>query len=284
MLIKEALESATQALANSSDSPRLDAELLLAHCLNKNRSFLFAWPDTALTTSQQTAFSELTEKRIDAWPVAYLTGYQEFWSLNFTVNPDVLIPRADTETLVEAALETLQGIEEPLILDLGTGSGAIAIALASERPDASITASDRSGDALKVAELNKQRHDAKNLSLRQSNWFERIDATGFNLIVSNPPYIADNDAHLRGDIRHEPLQALASGKDGLSDINIIVCEAIDYLKPGGWLLLEHGHDQATDVRARLEEVDYQQVAHRKDLSGINRITMGQRPNSSTCPG
>jgi release factor glutamine methyltransferase len=273
--IKALLETAIKNLRNTSGSPRLDAELLLAHCLKKDRSYLLAWPEIIPAVSVQASFLKLLDKRQQGIPVAYLLGIKEFWSLNLIVTPDVLIPRPETELLVETALEKIQGLSSPNILDLGTGSGAIALALAHERPDASITATDISQKSLQIAKKNARKHDIKNITFLQSDWFSNIPLQTFDLIVSNPPYIATNDPHLKNtDIIHEPQQALISGEEGLEDIKNIVTTARNWLNKKGWLIIEHGYDQGKNVPSFFK--DYQQITTYKDINLLERVTLGQK--------
>jgi release factor glutamine methyltransferase len=273
--IDTALKEATDFLKAHSSSARLDAEILLAHYVNKNRSYLFAWPEIELTPEQIKLFNQSLTKRKEQYPVAYIIGYQEFWSLKLEVNESVLIPRADTELLVENALEKLEQIANPRILELGTGSGAIALALASERPDSEITATDLSVDALKIAEKNKVTHNFENVNFFQSDWFKQIEQTDFDLVISNPPYIDPLDEHMQTGIRFEPLSALCAEDKGLADLETITKQATKHLKPNGWLMLEHGYDQGEATTELLKKADYVNVSCLKDLSSNDRITIGQ---------
>jgi release factor glutamine methyltransferase len=276
MRIDAALQNGTEILLESSSSARLDTELLLAHCLGKQRSYLYTWPEKTLNSKQQVLFFNSLKRRQNNYPIAYITGYQEFWSLTLKVTPDVLIPRADTELLVEAALENILTIKHPKILELGTGSGAIALALATERPDSQIIATDFSDKALEVAEKNKQSLDLNNIQNIQSDWFEAIPQTTFDLIVSNPPYIDPTDKHLAGGIRHEPIQALTADNKGLSDLEHIINNAQLYLNIGGSLILEHGHDQGSVVSEILKKAAFQQISCLSDLGGNDRINIGSK--------
>lgn len=278
MRIDAALKVGTEQLREVSTSARLDAEILLAHCLEKQRSFLYAWPEKTLTSQQRDNFIAVLLKRADLYPIAYIVGYQEFWSLNLKVTPDVLIPRADTELLVEAALEKIINRKSPKILELGTGSGAIAMALATERQDCKIIATDVSDKALKVAERNRQTLQLDNIHLMKSDWFKQIPIGKFDLIISNPPYVDPTDAHLKESIRHEPIGALVSKNNGLHDLTHIADMAQDYLSNNSWLILEHGHDQGGPVSAILEQAAYQQISCLKDLSGNDRISLGLKSN------
>lgn len=257
------------------DSARLDAEVLLCHCLDKPRSYLYSHSEQPVSADQQAAYSSLLAERRAGQPVAYLTGRREFWSLGLAVNQNTLIPRPETETLVMWALD-LQLPTTARVADWGTGSGAIALALASERPDWSITASDFSARALDVADLNRRRLQLP-VSLLQSDWGSAFLPDSHDLVVSNPPYVAAGDPHLdQGDLRFEPGSALVSGQGGMADILRLIRDAGRVLVPGGWLLLEHGYDQAAAVREALASVGFEQVESRQDLSGIERISGGRR--------
>jgi len=276
--IKEALAEARISLENISDSPALDAELLLANCLKKNQTYLHTWPEIILNTAQQECFKKHLEKRLNDYPVAYLLGEQAFWTLDLIVTPDVLIPRPETELLVETALNKISHIKQPRILDLGTGSGAIALAIASERPDALLIACDSSNAVLKVARQNAIRNKLDNrIEFIQSNWFANIQADqqqSFDLIVSNPPYISPDDPHLSQTIRHEPRTALAAENNGMADIEIIIKNSITYLKPKSYLIIEHGYDQAKLSQQLFLQNNYINIESYKDLNKIQRITLG----------
>lgn len=276
MQIREAIQQASKELAVSSASARLDAELLLGKVLDKNRSYLFAWPEKELSAQQQTSFHTLLEQRIQGMPVAYLLGYREFWGMELEVSPATLIPRPDTELLVQLALERIADQAAPSILDLGTGTGAIALALAKERPDASVLALDKSDEALAVAKRNQQRLGLANLKLLASDWFSVLPKNGcFDLIVANPPYISEADPHLsQGDVRFEPRSALISGLSGLDDLSYLIQTAPQYLAAKGWLLLEHGYDQGLAVTERLIGTGYTEVACYQDLAGNDRVSLG----------
>lgn len=265
-----------------ADEARVDAQTLLRHALGVSRAWLIAHADHVLDTNEVMQFERLLQRRLQGEPVAYILGNREFYGLDFSVAPGVLIPRPDTETLVEAALqlipETSAGERKgPLrILDLGTGSGAIAIAIAVNRPEATVTALDQSEAAVAIARTNAEKLGAKNLRLLQSNWFSAVTGETFDIIVSNPPYIAAADPHLsQGDLRFEPSSALASGTDGLNDIREIVATAPTHLQRGGWLLLEHGYDQAERVAGLLKEAGFTEIGHATDLAGIQRVTLGR---------
>ena len=271
------LPTVTQALqgAVAAGLARLDAQMLLLHALGRaphDRAWLVAHDGDVVPDQAAQRFDELCRRRADGEPVAYLTGCKEFFGLTLQVDARVLDPRADTETLVEWALELIDG---PMrVADLGTGSGAIALALQSQRPATQVIAVDASAAALEVARANATRLGLP-VTFRQGSWLDG-DATRYDLIVSNPPYVAATDPHLAA-LRHEPPQALASGPDGLADIREIIRQAPGCLEPGGWLLLEHGHDQAQAVRSLLAARGFAQVASRKDLAGIERCSGGQWP-------
>lgn len=265
--------------ADLPDSPtaRLDAELLLAAALGKSRSFLHTWPERIVPSEAALTFAEYLQRRRGGEPVAYILGQQGFWKLDLEVAPHTLIPRPDTELLVEAALELLPATPAK-VLDLGTGSGAIALALASERPAWKVTAVDRVLEAVALAERNRQRLHLNNATVLSSHWFSALQGQRFELIISNPPYIAAADPHLSaGDVRFEPASALVSGADGLDDLRLIISQAPQHLNAAGWLLLEHGYDQAGAVRELLTRHGFEQVESRQDLAGHERISLGRRP-------
>jgi release factor glutamine methyltransferase len=269
-----------QSLLDSAalpDSPtaRLDAELLLSAALDKPRSYLRTWPEHEPGAEQLSAFATMLERRRAGEPVAYILGHQGFWSLDLEVAPHTLIPRPDTELLVETALQ-LAPATPRRVLDLGTGTGAIALALASERGGWRVTGVDRIAEAVELAERNRQRLKLTNAGFRLSSWFDALAGERFDLIVSNPPYIATADRHLdEGDVRFEPMSALVAGADGLDDIRQIIDQAPGHLEAGGWLLLEHGYDQAEAVRGLLSAAGFAAVVSRRDLGGHERISLGQ---------
>ena len=269
-----------QSLLDSAELPasptaRLDAELLLAAVLGKPRSYLRTWPEHEPSAEQLAAFAALLERRRAGEPVAYILGHQGFWSLDLEVAPHTLIPRPDTELLVETALQ-LAPATPHRVLDLGTGSGAIALALASERGGWQVIGVDRIAEAVALAERNRLRLKLNNAEFRQSSWFDGLAGEHFDLILSNPPYIAADDRHLgEGDVRFEPLSALVAGVDGLDDIRQIIAQAPRHLQAGGWLLLEHGYDQAEAVRELLAAAGFTAVDSRRDLGGHQRISLGR---------
>lgn len=274
--IKSVLHQAAETLASVSDSALLDAEVLLCLALNKPRSHLRAWPDRQLQPEQLSDFTALLEQRRQGIPIAYITGVKEFWSRDFQVSSDVLIPRPDTELLIELSLKLIPADQPVKIIDLGTGSGIIAITLAAERPHAQISATDFSLAALRIAQLNADKHRINNIEFYQSNWFAEVPATPFDLIISNPPYIAEDDSHLQqGDVRFEPHTALSAAEQGLADIKIIAGTARNYLKPYGHLLIEHGYNQQQPVQALFTGLHYDGVQTYTDLSGQPRVTYGQ---------
>lgn len=251
---------------------RLDAQLILAQVLAKPRSFLIAWPEHNLSAEQIKTYQVLIDKRAQGYPLAYITGTKSFWDMELIVTPDVLIPRPDTELLVETALAKVQPGDN--ILELATGSGAIACALARERTDISILASDISIKALDIARNNAAQYDLSHVHFIHSDWFADIPEQKFDLIIANPPYLADTDPHLTTDIRYEPRNALVSGPHGLEDYQAIINKAHEYLKNDGWILFEHGCEQGADLRRLLTESQYSDVLTLIDISGLERVTGG----------
>ena len=273
LTIRDVLANAAATIGG--ESPRLDAELLLCSVLNQERVYLFTWPERTLTTEQQQQLEWLVSRRAAGEPVAYIIGHREFWGMNLEVNPSTLIPRPDTETLVEKAL-SLPLPREAKVLDLGTGTGAIALALAGERPQWQVVAVDVSSQAVTLARRNLERQQFTNLIIEQSDWYSTVSDTRFNLIVSNPPYIAERDVHLSvGDVRHEPCSALVAGEDGLADLKLIIEQGREHLLAEGWLLVEHGFEQGKDVRNLFAEAGYASVDSVHDLGGNERVTLAQ---------
>jgi release factor glutamine methyltransferase len=289
---RAALES---ALSLDSSTARIEVQMLLQQVLGVNRAYLLAHPERQLDEMQQATYRVLLQRRLAGEPLAYILGEREFFGLDFKVTPATLIPRPDTELLVELALQRIP--QRGRVLDLGTGSGAIALSIAHSRPDAEVTAVDASVDALEVAKENARRLLVQHKSVHtstgsvrtdlceaavignarfvRSDWFGSLAGKRYDLIVSNPPYIEDADAHLQqGDLRFEPRTALASGADGLDDIRRIVAGAKAHLGDGGWLLFEHGYDQAARVRELLEASGFVEVFSARDLSGIERVSGG----------
>nr|VFK42724.1 MAG: [protein release factor]-glutamine N5-methyltransferase [Candidatus Kentron sp. TC] len=275
MTLRSALEQAVRLLESRSPSARADAEILLGHVLGKPRHWPYAWPERPFPAPARERFLYLIERRASGMPVAYLMGRCEFWSLDLSVTRDTLIPRPETECLVEAALRLIPKKAKWRIADLGTGAAPIALALASERSDCSITATDISEAALDVARENAREYE--NVVFRRGDWFDAlVGRTNYHVIVSNPPYVAANDAHLaRGDVRFEPPLALVGGPDGLDAIRRIALGAREHLIPGGWLILEHGFDQGARVRSLLRELHYGGATTGRDYGGRERITMAR---------
>jgi len=286
MTITEALAAAqsvltlaanTEALAANTEV-KLEAQLLLRHVLQVDRAWLIAHENDLLSPDTQAKFEALLARRLQGEPIAYILGEREFYGLRLQVTPATLIPRPDTETLVEAALANIPKNGNVHVLDLGTGSGAIALAIAKNRQQSLVLAVDASQTALQVAKHNADRLNISNVQFVLSDWFSTLEDQRFEMIVSNPPYIEADDPHLaQGDLRFEPPDALASGKDGLSDIRTIINQCLTHLKPQGWLMLEHGYNQAEAVSDLMSAVGLVDVATIKDLGGNNRVTMGKNP-------
>ncbi|ELY5925136.1 peptide chain release factor N(5)-glutamine methyltransferase [Cronobacter sakazakii] len=267
--LKQAIERLT-----ASESPRRDAEILLAFVTGRTRTFILAFGETALTDDEHARLDALLARRAAGEPVAYLIGQREFWSLALEVSPATLIPRPDTECLVEQALARLPATP-CRILDLGTGTGAIALALASERPDCHVTALDVIPEAVALAKRNAQRLGIDNVTVLQSHWFSALTDARFSLIVSNPPYIDGDDPHLsQGDVRFEPKSALVADNAGLADLETLVTEARRFLEDNGWLMLEHGWQQGEAVRELFTRAGYQAVETCRDYGGNERLTLG----------
>lgn len=276
-MIGAALERAARRLASSSDSPRLDAELLLAHVLGVERGRLAAHHDRPLAPAEADAFEALLARRAGGEPVAYLLGRRDFWTLTLEVGPGVLVPRPETELVVEVALEALAGRPAPAVLDLGTGSGAIGLAIAAERPDATADLVDASAAALAVAERNRARLGIGNARVLAGDWFDAVAGRRYDLVAANPPYLAADDPHLAAaELAHEPRAALVAGPGGLEALAAIAARAPAHLVPGGCLVLEHGTSQGAAVRALLGHAGLGAIATRRDLAGHERATAGWR--------
>lgn len=276
--IAAALIGAAQALEHCSESPRLDAEMLLGRVLDTSRTALIVRGADTLDPAAACAFAELLERRLHGAPVAYLTGTREFWSLDLAVTPAVLVPRPETELLVELALQRLPPDGSPAVLDLGTGSGAIAIAIGTERPNACLSGVDISPGALAVAQANARHHGLTRIEWLEGSWFAPVAGRRFDLIAANPPYIAADDPAL-GALTAEPLGALSSGPTGLEALYQLIDDAGRYLHGGGWLLLEHGSTQGAAVRERLGRGNFAAICTHRDFSGRERVTLGSVPGS-----
>ena len=273
MTIAEALRRAHELI--HSDSAKLDVELLLAEIVGRDRTYLYTWPDRLLTGDQVELFENWFNRRASGEPVAHILGRRGFWTLELEVSPATLIPRPDTELLVETALELLpEGIDQPRVIDLGTGTGAIALALASELPRAQVEATDFVDEAIALAKRNRQRAGCANVAIYRSDWW--LDVSGhFHLVVSNPPYIASDDPHLvSGDVRFEPRSALVAENRGLADLQHIISGAPAHLVAGGLILLEHGWQQADAVHNLLRAAGFRDIFSRRDLGGHERISGG----------
>lgn len=273
--IDAALEAATDQLRSRSDSARLDAELLLARALDVQRSYLFAHPEDEMDPEAAKRFSGAVSKRAEGMPMAYITGEKEFWSMTLLVSPATLVPRPETELLVEQALSRIPRRADWQLADLGTGSGAIGLALARERPLCQVTATDLSAAALLVAAENARQLAVPNIEFVAGSWTEPLGGRAFDVVVSNPPYVASDDPHL-ADLRHEPLAALAAGADGLDAIRALAASVKGILKPGGHLLLEHGDRQAGSVAELLEECGWSEITTCNDIEGRPRVTAAIR--------
>ncbi len=274
--IQAILESAIP-LFSQLDTTRLEVEVLLCHVLRVKRSYLYTWPDCLLTTHQIKQFQALCQRRRQGEPIAYLIGHKEFWSLDLQVTPATLIPRPETELLVEQALARLPIDSDAQVVDLGTGSGAIALAIAQERPRCRVLATDNAPEALAIAQQNAQRLRLHQIQFQVSDWWQALNQVTATVVVSNPPYVAITDPHLtQGDVRYEPRQALIAGKDGLAAIRLLITQSWVHLELSGWLLLEHGYNQAAAVQKLLARQGYQMITTYPDLAGQPRVTVGQK--------
>ncbi|MBX2847909.1 MAG: peptide chain release factor N(5)-glutamine methyltransferase [Acidiferrobacterales bacterium] len=273
------IDDAYKLLYDCSDSPRIDAEVLLQHAIEKPLAWIIAYGDSVASNDHVTDFYLLIEQRQQGQPIAYITGHKEFWSMDLKVNESVLIPRPDTEILVEQALSLIPSDSAVQILDLGTGSGAIALAIAKERPACSVLAVDNQDDTLQVAKYNATHLAISNLRFLKSHWYAELAERQFDMIVSNPPYIEPDDEHLsKGDLRFEPSSALVGAGDGLDDIrNIIQCTP-QHLKQDGHLIIEHGYNQASAVATLFSDVGFQAIVNAVDLNNLPRCTCGRWPN------
>jgi release factor glutamine methyltransferase len=266
------------AQARSHIDARIETEILLAHILKKDRAFLFAHPEAKLSPAELAHYQVLIAERVKGMPIAYIIGYRPFWSLTLKVTPDTLIPRHETERLVEIALESIPNEPHQTLLDLGTGSGAVALAIAKERPTWMIDATDFCPKALEVAQENARRHNITNIHFYLSDWFLQLPLNRYHAIVSNPPYIPIHDEHIsQGDVRFEPQSALVSGEDGLESIRHIIKYSVDFLHPEGLLLLEHGYCQKNKIMSILSQLGYQNIKCWKDYLGHDRVSGGIRP-------
>lgn len=281
ILLASATQALQQHLALDPTEARLEALLFICHSYAISKAKVLA--QLREPAPVNAAFNTLLQRRLDGEPVAYLFGEREFYGLSFEVGRAVLIPRPETELLVEIALEKTAGAARANVLDLGAGSGAIAIALARQKPTLSLTATDISTDALEIAARNSLRHRTGNIRWQHSDWFAALVGQTFDLIVSNPPYVAENDMHLQqGDLRFEPRSALAAGADGLDAIRMIVAAAATFLVPAGWLMFEHGYEQGESCRELLQHAGFSHVETRRDLAHLERVSLGQwRPANDT---
>lgn len=275
--IADAIRAAETDLAPVSATARLDCEVLLANLCGQDRSWLYGHGDTAVKPATWGDFRRAIARRADGEPVAYITGHREFWSMTLKVTPNTLVPRPETELLVEAALRAIPAEGTPRVLDLGTGCGAIALALARERPRAAVTATDVSSAALDVARNNALEQELDNIRFVESDWFDALGSNSFDIVVSNPPYVPENDEHLdQGDCRFEPRLALAAGQQGLDALKIIIAQAPRHLARGGRLLVEHGYDQREAVIDLMRANGFKNIEAFEDLAGLPRAVSAQK--------
>lgn len=276
--IQKQIEFGTDLLKKVSDSAKLDSQVLLSHVLNKEINYLYTWPENQLTDNQFTSYNNLLQERLSGKPIAYITGVKEFWSLPFYCDPSTLIPRPDTEVLIEEVLNVTEEsfTDNVNCIDLGTGTGAIALALASEKPSWNIDAIDYSDNAIELAKKNANNLGINHVSIYQSDWFSNVESDKkFNVIISNPPYIDENDIHLsQGDVRFEPLSALVAEKEGLADIERISTQAKQFLANGGYLFFEHGYSQGKACKDLMLKLGFSKVKTIKDYAKNDRVTYG----------
>jgi len=271
MNIKDALEQYTEAFKAISETPRLDAECLLTYITKLSRAALIAHSETLLTEHQEGELAQLASRRLDNEPIAYIVGHKEFWGMDLAINPNVLIPRPETECLVEWILSQYPTHQKLKVADLGVGSGAIALALAKERPSWIIHATDFSQPALQLAKGNALQHHLKNVLFYSGEWCDALPDKDYDIIASNPPYIPSDDKHLK-HLSHEPIEALDGGTQGLDDIKIIIHQSLDYLKKGGLLIFEHGYDQRKAILSFLQKAGYTNIKDHDDLAGLPRFS------------
>lgn len=278
MRVSEFLINTAEMLTSVSGTPKLDSELLLGHALKKDRVWLFTWPEFSLNTHQKTAAMQLINRRRMGEPVAYILGKKDFWSLSLKVSPSTLIPRPDTEHVVEQAL-AISSPDTKTVLDLGTGTGAIALALAKEHPPWEVTGVDCRADSVSLAQENARLNQINNAVFFQSDWFSALCDARFDLIVTNPPYIDKDDPHLqKDDVRFEPVTALIAAENGLKDIRYITAHAPQHLTSSGWLVCEHGYSQGKAVRVIFKQHGFEEIKTFTDLSGHERVTLGRTVN------
>lgn len=275
--IKNLLRWGQSSLSTINDSVSIDAEMLLCHTLDCSRAYLYSHSEEEIDDATTQAYKQLIKSRMTGYPVAYLTGKQGFWTLELEVNEHTLIPRPETELLVHLGLEKIKLIERPMIIDLGTGSGAVALAMARERPDAHILAVDLSFLALRVAQKNQRRYHYDHINFVCADWLKSINPDPiYELIITNPPYVAETDPHLLSDIRFEPKQALTSGLDGLNAVTEIIATAKQFLKDDGWLFIEHGYNQKGLIKQKFKDNSYTNIQCWQDHSGLDRVSAGQK--------
>lgn len=277
-MISDEIEAAQLSLTGQSETPLIDARRLLCAALGFSHGDLYAYPERQLSDKERAVFSDYIKRRAAGEPIAYILGRQAFWDMELMVSSETLIPRPETELLVEKALDILDQAKPLRLLDLGAGSGTIALALAKASPKWEIVAVDQEAGALNVAKANAKALSLKNVTFIQSNWFEALTSQRFHAIISNPPYIESHDQHLaQGDLRFEPKTALDGGSDGFASIDVILGMAPDYLYAGGWLMLEHGYNQGAEVCMKLKGFGYKQIKQYQDLNQLDRVSIAQWP-------